>query len=260
MNTIPEILTPPPAPRKRNAADICEWFPLQPAARLLLEAHLTPRQFWDRLVEAGHLADARRLLAHTLRPESAIWWAMLCLEQSLQCKPLERPEESAAWAAVGHWLMAPSESHRRRAEAMSRGAGITSAAGILASAVFLSGGSISRPGLPGVYPAPYLCGRLCGVVVYLAAVRIDPARYRVRLRQYLQLGLEVAHGWNPPPVYLPEPSLAEPRTPVVPVPLPELPPEVRSLFEAGFMACEGRMDGVWTRQAVETESSAENGS
>jgi hypothetical protein len=50
---------------------------------------------------------------------------------------------------------------------------------------------------------------MCGVTVYLASVRFDPARYKDHLRQYLAIGADVARGENLPPD-LPPP--AEPDT------------------------------------------------
>lgn len=239
MTPLPDFHLSPAAPAPRTAEDICGLFALSPPARLLLEAGMSPRQFFQRLVESNCLADARRLLAHTLRPEAAIWWATLCLEQSRSTRSFPESTEEEAFAAVGRWLVAPSETTRRMAETAAVRVGPTQAAGILASAVFLSGGSISRPGLPGVYPARHLCGRLCGVVVYLASVRCHPAQYKHLLRQYLQLGLEVACGENPPPVFLPEIPLAEPRERTPAIGMNEFPPAVRTLLETGLISREG---------------------
>lgn len=250
MNTLPELLASPTPRPKRTARDICELFALHPAARVLLEDDLSSQAFFDRLVEAGYLADARRFLAYSLRSEAAIWWATLCLEESRTRKSFEHPEAADAFQAVGQWLASPAESTRRVAETAARRAGTTHVTGILASAVFLSGGSLSRPGLPGVYPAKHLCGRLCGVVVYLASVRTDPARYRDRLRQYLQLGREVARGENPPPVVRPDIVWVEPRqrAATTPITIPELPSAVRALFESGLISREGELTDSFFRK------------
>jgi len=178
---------------------VCRLFALKPAARALLTPGLATRNFFDTLVSAGHLADARRLLAHAMPPRRAVWWATLCLHHAAEKAPFETLEEGRAFDAAGRWVVAASETTRRAAEGAAWAAQPTTAAGILAMACFLSGGSISRPGLPPVYAAPHLSGRLSGVVVYLASVRFDPAKYLRYQREYLAIGQEIAAGRNLPP-------------------------------------------------------------
>ncbi len=198
------------------AADaVCRLFRPTPAARVLLTPGLSARDLFDQLVGLGLYADARRLLAHALPPRRAVWWATLCLRDAMDHAPFETPAEDGAFAAAVRWVMTPSEAVRRAAGTAGWAARPHTAAGQLALAVFLTGGSLSRPGLPAVYPAPHLCGRLCGVVVYLASVRFDPARYKDHLRAYLAVGRDVARGANlPPGGPADEPPPPEPAAPV----------------------------------------------
>lgn len=199
--TAPDILTPPAPPPAPTAADVCRLFSLKPPALEMLRPGISPGQFFDELVEAGHLADARRVLAYSIAPRRAVWWAALCLHHSTAHKPLVNSSESAAYAAAVKWVIAPTEENRRAAAAAGWAAKPTSAGGQLALAAFLSGGSMSLPGLPTVEPEPYICGKLCGVVVYLASVRFDPANYKNHLREYLAIGRDLATGrLNPPAV------------------------------------------------------------
>lgn len=184
---------------QRTAADVCQLFRLSEAGRLLMSDGDTPQSFFGRLRDAGQLADARRLLAHCLPPRRAVWWASLCLQESLRHKPFINPLETAAYEAALKWLVEPTEEHRREAARAGWKAKPSTAGGNLAMAAFLSSGSMSKPGLPPVYPKPHLCGRLCGVVVYLASVRYDPAHYKAHLEQYLQIGHQVASGQLPLP-------------------------------------------------------------
>lgn len=190
---IPDPFTPP------TAADVARLFRLSVPARALLTPDLPARGFYDTLVSAGHLADARRLLAHAMPARRAIWWATLCLQHAAEKTPLATPEEELAFDAGVRWVLGPSEATRRGAESAGWAAKPTTSAGILAMACFLSSGNISRPGLPPVFAVPHLAGRLAGVVVYLASVRYDPAHYLHHLRQYLVIGQEVAAGRNLPP-------------------------------------------------------------
>jgi hypothetical protein len=47
---------------------------------------------------------------------------------------------------------------------------------------------------PTVLPQAHLCGRLCGVSVYLAAVQFDGQRYKQHLDHFIELGLQIARG------------------------------------------------------------------
>lgn len=194
MNLFAPEPVPPPTP-----AEICRLFSPDLAATKLLAPDLSPQQFFDRLVAAGLLADARKFLAHALPPRRAIWWAALCLHHATSRRPFDTPAEEVAFESAVRWLVEPNETTRRATEAAGWAASPTTEAGILAMACFLSGGSISLPGLPAVLPKPHVVGRLVGVVVYLASVRFDPAGYLGHLAQYLTMGVEVAAGHNLPP-------------------------------------------------------------
>jgi hypothetical protein len=203
------------ARNRPSAAAICRLFKPTPAARSMLSPGITTPDLFDQLVGLGLYADARRLMAHALPPRRAVWWATLSLRDSLEHVPFDSPAEDDAFAAAVRWAMEPSEAARRAAAKAGWAARPHTAAGQLALAVFLTGGSLSLPGLPGVYAAPHLCGRLCSVVVYLASVRFDPARYKSHLRTYLDVGLEVARGLNlPPGGPTDEPAPSEPTAPV----------------------------------------------
>ncbi|MFO0850716.1 MAG: hypothetical protein U0871_19490 [Gemmataceae bacterium] len=206
----------PVAPR--SAAAVCRLFALKPPAAALLRPDHTPQAFFDELVAAGHLADARRLLAHALSAHRAVWWAALCLNHSERQKPFDSDAERSALAAAVGWCLAPSEPARRGCAAAARAAGQTTPAGVLATAAFVSSGSLSKPGLPAVVAEPHVCGRLCGVAVYLASVRYDPARYKAHLREYLAIGREVARGT----LLTPNPDPVLPATPAAPAGDPEL--------------------------------------
>ncbi len=208
--TFDPTLPPPP-----DAAAIGRLFPVSEPARFAFQHGRTVQETFATLLDQGHLGDARRLLAHALPARRAIWWATLCLHHASARVPFEKSEEDLAFDASVRWVLRPSESHRRGAEAAGWAATPSTPAGILAMACFLAHGSISRVGLPPVYAAPHLAGRLSGVVVYLASVRFDPAHYLHHLRQYLVIGQEVASGRNLPPGGAELEPWVEPRRDVV---------------------------------------------
>lgn len=186
---------PAPMPPPRTAVELCRWFKLKPAARPLLNPELTPQQFFAILMENKLYADARRVLAHALPKRRAVWWGCLCVWEALRSENLT-PAEYSALEATMRWVVRPSEQERRAAEAAGWAAKPTTLPGCLAMAAYLSDGSMSKAGLPYVPTKPFLTGRLVGVAVYLASVRKQPANYLSRLRQFLEMGKEIARGRN----------------------------------------------------------------
>ena len=192
--------TPMPEPLElcelTSAQELCHkgHIKLKPDAEALLEDDLSPQAYFRRLQEKGHLAEARRVLAHTLPKRRALWWACLCAGHAYQ-EDLPRSVERAVEAVV-RFVRDPNEPNRREAEKVGRSLPSNRLEGCLTMAAFFSGGSVSLPHLPTVPPRPFVTGRLVGVGVYLASVTRSAAYYKDHLRQYLALGCEIARGEN----------------------------------------------------------------
>jgi hypothetical protein len=183
------------------ARELVAWgkIKLKPTGAALLKEDLSTPAFFESLLEQGALADARRVLAHALPKRRALWWASLVVRHAHQHS---MPESLASvLRVVTQYIVDPSEDHRRAAgEFMKRNAPNT-IAGCLATAAFFSAGSVSPPGLPPVAPRPFVTGRLVGVCIYLASVKVDPACYKQYLREYLRWGRAIAAGemlWETP--------------------------------------------------------------
>ena len=107
------------------------------------------------------------------------------------------PEHLRALEVAREWVNDPTDANRARCKRMIAECGTTSMAGILCFAVWLSGGSISPTPLRHVEPRSHLCGKLCGVVVYLASVHFDAGRFKNYLRHFLSVGTAIARGECP---------------------------------------------------------------
>lgn len=169
------------------AAKLCERYtiPLSDEGRSLCGDGLSPRQYFDRLREAGQLADARRFLAYVLGRRRALRWAYACAAEVLG-------SDAPLLAEVKRFLDDPTDE--RRTELRDRGLAEPpeSPAGYLALAAFLSGGTLSLPGLPFVPPAGSITARLVSVSVYMSSIESGAELYRQRLEAFLELGLQMA--------------------------------------------------------------------
>jgi hypothetical protein len=153
---------------------------------------MKPREFISALIENKKCVDAIRFLAHALPAREGIWWGCLCMQHA-SGDDLPPPDRAAATAAV-LWVMQPTEETRAAAKARAEAAGPASAAGALAMAANLTGGSIAPPNVPPVPPAPFASAQAMARAVKLASIKCEPALILKAQRSYVELAIRVAEG------------------------------------------------------------------
>lgn len=166
-----------------------------PKTTEILAMSTSPIDFIRRLMAADLDSDAIRFLAHAMPIRESIWWGLLCVWRAFG----PSPEEKETWAiqSVIHWVTDPNEARRQAARSAAHAVGNDTAPGSLANAVFWSGGSIGRPGMPTVEAPETSASRAVAGAILLAAARAKKAtKCREYRREFLLLGLEVASGRN----------------------------------------------------------------
>jgi hypothetical protein len=162
-------------------AEICRLAEITPVA-----ADVQPEQFLARLVSEQRFPDAVRFLVQTLQADAAVRWACECVRNLQQ--PDAAEEQKAALRAAEAWLASPDETTRRATKDAADQAGLDTPEGVLAMAVFFSGGSVAPETAPEV-PAPArACHRLSAGAVMLAVVSSHPENAPERFQQAIQLG------------------------------------------------------------------------
>lgn len=162
-------------------AEICRLAEIEP-----VDADVRPAQLLARLVKEQRFPDAVRFLVHTLQADAAVRWASDCVA-SLQ-PPDAAAEQKAALRAAEAWLDSPDETKRRAAKDAADTCGLATPEGVLAMAVFFSGGSVAPATAPEV-PAPaHACHRLSAGAVMLAVVSSQPESAPERFRQVIRQG------------------------------------------------------------------------
>ena len=152
------------------------------------------------LVANGRSAEALRVIAAALPPREGVWWAWVSARHASQLAVADRqpPPAAAALAAVERWISNPDDDARRAAWTASEQAGLETAAGCTAAAVFLTSGSVAPPDVPPVPPPAGVDRMLVGNAVALAAAT-DPLHFEALAGAYLAQGLEVVKqlgGWD----------------------------------------------------------------
>lgn len=128
------------------------------------EAGLSPKDYFDKVLSGSDNHDlAVTYLGAVLPRLEAVQWAAESLGKSGGKVPTGARKGMAD--AVSAWLRDPSDSRRRAAWAMARSEEDSSAEGLLASAVYFSGGSIAPEDCEPVLPDPAICGRLAAAAI-----------------------------------------------------------------------------------------------
>src|SRR5512133_2832330 len=157
-------------------------------ARALLRDGMPPREFTQAVVDAGHFADAVRLLAFALPKRESVWWAWVCARRAAGAEA--PPPMQASLAATEKWIAQPNDENRRAAMAAAQSAGLDTAAGCAGLAAFFCGGTLGPAGAAPVPPGPFDSAKAVAGAVMLAAVAV-PEKIEENYRAFLQQGLEV---------------------------------------------------------------------
>jgi uncharacterized protein DUF6931 len=156
------------------------------------------------LLDLGRAAEALRVTACALPPREGIWWAWVAARHAAQATEARRAQETpaaqlAGLAATERWVLQPTDAHRRAAWRAAQDAGLDSAVGCVAGAVFFTGGSVTPPNGPHVPPPPGAHVTLAATGVLLAAVATDASRLGEVAGAFAEQGAAVAQrlgGWD----------------------------------------------------------------
>ena len=177
--------------RTQQADAVCSMFELSPQGAALLEEIPDSASLLSALMAAELWVDAIRFLAYGLPARHAVWWACLCARATIAGGANARQE--AALASAEAWVLKPTESNRRAAEACAQEAGYRSAASWAAVAAVWSGGSLAPPDVPAVPPKDGLSSTAVASAIQLAATT-DPFQVQIRFREFLEWGIDIARG------------------------------------------------------------------
>ena len=174
-----------------KATDILSRYQQDRSLKSKVSLAMTPVDLINLWLSESEWQPVITFLCHALPVKECIWWGY----QSLVMSEVDKSEiENTALTSVELWLKEPSEPHRRRAELTAQQAELDNACGLLAQAVFWSGGSITPLDGPEC-PAPdYLHSHTVAAAIYMSAIEPDPTHADEKLEQRLALGIRIADG------------------------------------------------------------------
>lgn len=175
-------------PAWRPVLDLLAVAELPEEARAAAGAGDDARAVVQRMVEAGHTADAIAFVAHALPKREGVWWAWITARRAVG----ESPPQPVAHclAATEAWIAQPTDAHRRLAFAHAQAVGIGTPAGCAALAAFLCGESLAPPDVQAVPPNEFDAAKAITGAIMLSGAA-DPAKMAERLATALQQGLDV---------------------------------------------------------------------
>jgi hypothetical protein len=173
-----------------NAVEISERAQLDGEARNLAAENLPARTYIELLAQRERLRDSICALAQAFPPIDAITWGVSSIRRVGAA--LAKPNAEPTLQSIEKWLADPTEEGRRAALAAAEQAGISTPAGCLAFAVFLSGGSMAPPDAPvSPEPPPHVSGRMVAGAISLA-IALEPRNASELRRGFLTQGLQWA--------------------------------------------------------------------
>lgn len=182
----PMTLENAPGLHFQMAADLFAWVP-----EIAEDIRTPPREDMHCLQFLKHLAagptpeESATLMAYSLQPRHAVWWAHECLQALPE---LLTDADRSMLTLIAAWVAEPDERHRYAALDAGMAEQVRTPGGWLALATGWSGGSMSGPGLPAVAPPRYLMGRALNGGVLSALARVPQDRRRRMLDHYVGIG------------------------------------------------------------------------
>ncbi len=181
----------------KQVQDVSKGFgkppPLSEEALKLMQPSHKPEQFIELLAGKKMWHDATMFLAFALPKREAVWWVLQCCKQAIGQAPA--PAIANAIQVTEKWVIEPTEQSRRATQAAAEAAEMSSPAGMIALAAFMSGGSIAPDKVrEEIYPPEHITPLLLGAAVKSCSVLPKPEKADEKLQQYYLLGVEVATG------------------------------------------------------------------
>ena len=172
------------------------------AALPFVDPQISLDELYGRWMANEQVPSAIRMLAGVLPAREGIWWAWVSARHATQMPGGKAPtrEVHAALSAIEQWIVRPDDDARRAAWTAGNAAGLDTPIGLVATAVFLSGTTVTPPNAPPVPPPPGVAMPLVSGVVLLASVSAgDPERIAPTMAAFAAQGLEIIKrlgGWE----------------------------------------------------------------
>lgn len=181
------VATEKPTLRRRSSKEISESFALSRKAKKLLVDSQPPADYLKLLIERQCYPDAIRFIAYSVTARQATWWACLVVRHVVD--PANAIDMAALQAAL-HWVVTPTEERRQTAKTAAEKATPNSPAAYVAKAA--AAAAIESKEFRG--PGDQRAARFSAAAILAAVAKAPEKPVRLRFRQFVAIGLDVAVG------------------------------------------------------------------
>lgn len=176
-----------PTLRRRSAKEISEGFALGRKAKKLLTDPQPPADYLKLLIERQCYPDAIRFMAYSITARQSIWWACLVARHVVD---VGNANDMAALQAALHWVVTPTEERRQATKAAAERAMPNSPAAYVAKAA--ANAAVESKDFRG--PGDQRAARFAAAAILASVARSPEKPIRLRFRQFVAIGLDVAVG------------------------------------------------------------------
>jgi hypothetical protein len=166
--------------------ELSETAALSATACALVKEDSTPASYLDSLEKGELYPDAVRFLAFKMPTDAGIKWSIACVKD-LRAPDL-KDQKDEPLDASDNWVKAPGDPTRWAAKEAGDKAEKAGASNLIAMAVYMSGGSLTKPGAPEVPPPQYSAQKFIAGAVQVAVVSHEPQKANERYKKALTLG------------------------------------------------------------------------
>lgn len=166
--------------------EISETAGLSAEAQALVQEDSTPSTYLDSLEKQKLYQDALKFLAYKMPVDAGVKWACASVRE-LQ-SPERKQQKNEPLEASEQWTKTPADQTRWAAKKAADDSKMRGPAKLVATAVFLSGGSIAGPGAPETPPPKYAAQKLIAGSIQIAVVSYTPEKSDERYKRALAIG------------------------------------------------------------------------
>jgi hypothetical protein len=166
--------------------ELSETAGVSDAGRALAQDDSTPAGYLDTLEKQEMYQDAIRFMAYKLPVDAAVKWAADCIKELRS--PESKQQKDDELDAVDQWVKTPGDATRWAAKDAADKSKKSGPCTLLAMAVFMSGGSLTKPPAPDTPPPQNVAQKMIAGSVLVIVVSYEAPKANERYKKALAIG------------------------------------------------------------------------
>jgi hypothetical protein len=166
--------------------ELSETAGVSDAARILVQEDSTPSSYLETLEKQELYQDAIRFLAYKLPVDAGVKWASACIKELRS--PESQAQKDEELDAADQWIKTPGDPTRWAAKDAADKSKKNGPCTLLAMAVWMSGGSMTKPPAPDTPPPPNVSQKMIAGSILVIVVSYEAQKAKERYKKALAIG------------------------------------------------------------------------